>query len=105
MTTDFFAAQRRLRIRSRILIGAFFVLLWILANGILVFTHIRPSCPPVGQCKTLWYANPGVLVVTGLSVAGYLVIGSWWASRSAIVGHGVRPADGPDGMVLRNVVA
>ncbi len=104
MTTDFFAAQRRQRIRSRMLIGAIFALLWTLANGVLVFAHIRPSCPPVGQCKTIWYANPEILAITALAVGGYLVIGSWWASRTAIVGQGVRPADGLEGLALRNVV-
>jgi heat shock protein HtpX len=103
-TYNFFEAQRRLQVRSRVLIGAFFTLLWAIANGFLVATHTRQSCAADGVCEARWYPNWWVMTITAAVVAAYLGLVPLVASRFMVAGPRFRPADGPDTAVFRNVV-
>ena len=105
MSQDFFAEQRRQRIRSQILIAAVFGLLWSLANAFLFFTHVDEVCNPGEYCHSVWRLDFKVLAVTALVVGAYLGLGTLIAHRSAVHPTGVRRADGPDGAVLREVAA
>ena len=101
---DFFEAQRRLRARSRVLIGGFFLLLWVIANAFLLAAHSRQSCAANGVCESQWYPNWWVMAITAGLVAAYLVLAPWVASHFMVAGPRIRPADGADAAIFRNVV-
>lgn len=101
---DFFAAQRRERVRSRVLITAIFGLLWLVANAALFWTHRSESCEDVWPCQRHWEVNGRTAVLTALGVGGYLAAAHWRAKHWAVTGPGLRTADGPEHAQLRNVV-
>jgi heat shock protein HtpX len=101
---DFFSAQRRHRRWSVALMVGLFVLLWAVVNFLGVAMHSDEVCTTQYTCETTYHWNIPALVITGVLVAAYLVVGVWWGSRRLVVGHGVRAADGPEAAQLRNVV-
>lgn len=104
MTNDFFVMQRRQRVRSRIVIATIFVLLWSVANAAVCFLHLRNTCSD-GVCSAEWYPNVKVLLITALVVVAYLALAPLIAKRATVHAGNMRSADGPDGILLRNVVA
>ncbi len=103
---DFFEVQRGQRIRSRIIIGGIFVLLWAVANAAFFLTHRREVCewPDAWPCQTIWDLNMRTVALSALAVAGYLAAAHWRAQRWAVSGNNIRSADTPGGLVFRNVV-
>ena len=104
---DFFEAQRRLRRRTWVLIAGLFALLWALTNFFLIGLYSRRECPAgttASTCETTYHWNLAALALTALGVGAYLFVASLVTSRAMVAGDRIRPADGPDTVVLRNVV-
>ena len=102
---DFFAAQRRLRRRSWLLIGGIFALLWALTNFFLIGLHSRRTCATSTTCETTYHWNLAALAISAAAVGVYLFLASLITSRALVAGQAIRAADGPDTVMLRNVVA
>jgi len=100
---DFFAAQRRLRWQSALLMAGLFLLLWVIVNW-LSGIHMTKTCTTASVCETTYDLSISGLVVTALVVAAYLVVGPLLTSHHLVAGQGARPADGSDAVVFRNVV-
>src|SRR3954447_6060967 len=101
---DFFAAQRRQRLISVVLIVGLFMLLWAIVNFLGIAMHSDQTCTTQYECETTYHWNLGALAITAVLVLAYLVVAVWWGSRRLVVGNGVRAADGPEDAQLRNVV-
>ncbi len=100
---DFFEAQRRERIRSRLLIGSIFVFLWLLANWPFWLTYSERACDPAtpwvceahfGSTCARRCSPPSPSGVTSPSPTGGPSAGPSSGS----------PATGPQHAQLRNVV-
>lgn len=98
----FFAAQRRARAWSAVLLGAIFVLLVLVASFLLIGVHSEQTCPDAGTCTTTYRLSPLALALTVAGVAAYLVA----APLIALAVSGVRERQIEGDAVLRvtNVV-
>ena len=86
---DFFEAQRRERIRARLLIGSIFVFLWLLANWPFWLTYSERTCDPATPwvCEEHFVFNVRTALLTAVAVGGYLAVAHWRAKRWAVVGQ------------------
>lgn len=100
---DFFAAQHRLRWRSRAHLAGLFVLLWLVFSWLLVGVMSERVCEAPSVCETD-YRLGATMLLAAILVIAYLVIASLVVSRRTVAGRAVQAGAGPHDARLRNVV-